>query len=120
MNLLSSFLASVMLLSTMATASFTRRLGARKLVEAEDPSKVLEGQYIVIFDPKVSNVTTKVAQLFSPQQVSFEYDNAAFKGVSIRSATKSLLNQLVADPQILWIEPVRQTNFRSHQQQRCK
>jgi hypothetical protein len=107
MNILSSFLVCILLLSTSTKASFNRRrLGGRKLVEATDPSSVLEGQYIVIFEQRVANVTAKVAQLFLPHQIYYQYDNAAFKGVSVRSVTSKLLSKLEADPLVLMIEPV--------------
>jgi hypothetical protein len=107
MNILSSFLVCILLLSTSTKASFNRRrLGGRKLVEATDPSSVLEGQYIVVFEQRVANVTAKVAQLFLPHQIYYQYDNVAFKGVSVRSVTSKLLSKLEADPLVLMIEPV--------------
>jgi hypothetical protein len=88
-----------------------RELGnGRKLIEASDSSKVLDGQFIVVFDSDiVMNVTVKASQLFTKEQISFVYDTVVMKGVAIRNATSQLLDTLELDSQILFIEPVRIT-----------
>jgi hypothetical protein len=119
MNILISFIWTILLLAASGAASeplsesFKSRLrqqfgNSRKLIEASDTSIVLEGQYIVVFDPDtVANVTKKATQLFASHQVMFQYDNIAIKGVAIRNATSNLLKKLESDPQVLFIQPVR-------------
>jgi hypothetical protein len=119
MNILIAILSTFLLLSTIGLTNGTfsssiksrirRQLGSgsRKLIEVGDPSKVLDGQYIVVFDSDiVTNVTAKVMQLFEKDQVSFKYDNVVMKGVAIRNVTTQVLTTLELDPQILFIEPV--------------
>ena len=89
----------------------------RKLIEGNtDPSSVVDGQYIIIFDPDhVGNVTEKVTQLFNTtttkSQILYIYDNIAIKGVAIRNVTIERLYELESDPDILSIEPVRKTSI---------
>jgi hypothetical protein len=107
-------LASACIASETVNESIQSRIhrelgnGGRKLIEVTDPSIVLDGQFIIMFDPDtVMNVTEKTTQLFTKEQIVFQYDNIAIKGVAIRSATTNLLNTLEADPHVLFIQPVR-------------
>jgi hypothetical protein len=80
----------------------------RKLIEVSDPTSVVDGQYIVIFDPDgVSNATETSMQLFSTSQISYVFDNIAIKGVAIRNITNQKLHELEANSHILSMEPVR-------------
>jgi hypothetical protein len=80
----------------------------RKLITVDDPAIVLDGQYIIVFDNDVvQNVTQKVEDVFVKEQVIYEYDNVAIKGVAIRNVTSELLHQLDMDSDILFMAPVR-------------
>ena len=80
----------------------------RKMIEVTDPSSIVDGQYIILFDPdSVENVTNKSLQLFTTSQILYVYDNIAIKGVAIRNVTMKHLYELESDPDILSIEPVR-------------
>jgi hypothetical protein len=80
----------------------------RKMIEVTDSSSIVDGQYIIIFDPdSVENVINKSLQLFTSSQILYVYDNIAIKGVAIRNVTMKRLYELESDPHILSIEPVR-------------
>ena len=113
-----SLLIVVLLLSSTTSTSLSESLQARvcgrqlgqnrKLLSVEDPTIVLDGQFIIVFDNKaVQNVTAKVENLFVKEQILYEYDNIAIKGVAIRNATFELLGRLERDSDILFIAPVR-------------
>jgi hypothetical protein len=83
-----------------------RQLGHhRKLLTVDDSTIALDGQYIIVFD--VPNVTAKVESLFVKEQIMYEYDNIAMKGVAVRNVTDELLSRLDGDSDVLFIAPVR-------------
>lgn len=85
----------------------------RKLIEVSDVSSssssaVVDGQYIVVFDPDlVVNATATAMQLFHTSQILYVLDNIVMKGVAIRNVTTDRLHELDADARILSLEPVR-------------
>ena len=80
----------------------------RKLIAVDDPAIVIDGQYIIVFNnDAVQNVTKKVEDVFAKEQVIYEYDNIAIKGVAIRNVTAQLLHQLEMDSDIRFMAPVR-------------
>ena len=84
----------------------------RKMIEVRDPSSIVDGKYIIIFDPdSVANATDKSMQLFTKSQISYIYDNIAIKGVAIRNVTTQRLHEVESDQDILSIEPVSPSCF---------
>ena len=100
---------STSLVESLKARVHGRQLGHhRKLLSVDDPTIVLDGQFIVIFDnDAVKNVTEKVEDLFVKNQIVYEYDNIAVKGVAIRNMTDEQLNRLEGDSDIVYIAPVR-------------
>jgi hypothetical protein len=103
--------SAVSLSESLVARVRSRQLGQhhhpRKLMTVDDPTIVLDGQYIMVFNnDTVPNVTAKVESLFMKEQILYEYDNIAMKGAAIRNVSVELIDQLEEDSDILFIAPV--------------
>ena len=101
-------MTSSSLSESLAARVYGRQLGHnRKLITVEDTTTTFDGQYIIVFhNDVVQNVTEKVEDMSVEDQVIYEYDNIAIKGVAIRNVTAEQLHQFEMDSDILFIAPV--------------
>jgi hypothetical protein len=101
----------VIILATMVMPSARSvQFTHRKLAEIPE-SQSIANKYVVVFDDLVTNATAKSIELENSLSIcnatiTTVYDTA-LKGVSIENVSNEFLNEILNDPQVASVVPVR-------------